>query len=104
VATPVSSTAIAVPAPVLPAAVGAVPPMRGMLWSSDGRAGMSSVTLTTLLWAASFSRPAWSTLTVTSGRVRKVCTVLPVSAAADRSARCLVRTLTRTFLPFAVLS
>jgi hypothetical protein len=104
VATPVSRTAIALPAPVLPAAAALAPPTRGTLWSRDGGTGTSSVTLTTPGRAASSSRPPLSTLRVTTGRVSKDCSVSPAVAAPARSARFSVTTLTRTLPPSAVSS
>jgi hypothetical protein len=91
--------AMAEPVPVVPAAVALSAPMSGMVESSDGGTGMSSVTDTTPGSAESLSRPALSTRSVVTGDLLKERMTSPASEAVSRSPRVAVTTLTRIFLP-----
>ena len=93
-ATPVSSTATTLPAPVLPAALVLSAPINGMLSASDGRTGLSSLTLTTLGSLDSRSSPAWSTCRVVRGKRDSCRTTWPLAAASGMSARVLLSTFT----------
>ncbi len=104
VATPVSRTATAVPAPVFPAAAALSLPILTVDSFSVGGTGTSSVTLRTPGLEFSASRPARFTRRVTIGSVSYDTRVWPASDAEARSVRWSVTTLTRTVPPLAVSS
>ncbi|GIH99868.1 hypothetical protein Pta02_18770 [Planobispora takensis] len=103
-ATPVSSTATTLPAPVMPASRVRSPPISETLWVSTGGTGRSSVTLTTPGRRVSRSSAAWSTLKVTTGSRDSLCSTRPELAASGISCRVLVTTFTLTRPPPATRS